>query len=298
MGDFYGLRTDTISNNIVSIEYLLDAGPRIVRLYYKGTNENLLAEVPERYHETVFGKYYFRGGHRLWHAPEDILRTYIPDNDPITITKDSENVILTQPVELATGIHKTIQVNLSPNAAKVTVHHTLKNVGLWPVKLSAWALTQFPLGGVAIFPQNTSTLDTAGLLPNRNLSLWSYASVNDPRLSMADDFITIKALPSLPPLKIGYANGAGWIAYIRNSLLFIKRFPPLSNQSYPDLGCNVESYIGDSFIELESLSPLTLVDPGQSLHHIETWEILHIANPSDNLDDVRQLVNEHSSLSA
>ena len=38
MGDFYGLRTDTISNNIVSIEYLLDAGPRIVRLYYKGAN--------------------------------------------------------------------------------------------------------------------------------------------------------------------------------------------------------------------------------------------------------------------
>ena len=35
MGDYYGLKTEKISNGIISVEYLLDGGPRIVRLLYK-----------------------------------------------------------------------------------------------------------------------------------------------------------------------------------------------------------------------------------------------------------------------
>jgi hypothetical protein len=292
MGDFYGLNTATISNGFLTLEYLLDAGPRLVRLFYKENKENIFAEIPDRSHTTDCGTYFFRGGHRLWHAPEDILRTYIPDNDPVSVAHSPAGVTLIQPVESGTGIQKSVEIILDKNSARVTVHHSLHNHGLWAVNLSAWAITQFPLGGMAIFPQMGLPVDTAGLLPNRNLALWSYTSLNDSRLSLADDLIAIRATSALPPLKIGYTNRAGWIAYCRNSILFIKHFFPLPDLPHPDFSCNVETYCGDQFIELETLSPITTVDPGQSLHHTEIWDILpNIPTPA-NLNDIRQLINQ------
>ena len=282
MGDFHGLTTEIISNGILSVEFLLDAGPRIVRLLYKDTAENLLAEIPEKMHRTEFGTYVFRGGHRLWHAPEDIPRTYIPDNEPIFVAHTPDGVTLTQPVEVATGIQKSIRIHLCLGELKVALQHSLLNRGLWPVTLSAWAITQLPLGGVAILPQTTTGLDTYGLLPNRNLSFWPYASVKDARLTLLDDQILIKADSALPPLKIGYANRTGWIGYYRNSMLFIKHFTPRLDLPHPDFYCNTESYCGDQFIELETLSPMITINPGESIIHKETWEIIpDLKAPSD-----------------
>lgn len=292
MDDFYGNRTGKISNDNLSLEYLLDAGPRIVRLFFQGSTENILAEVPEHSHVTKYGTYHFHGGHRLWHAPEDIVRTYIPDNDPVIVDQSPEGELLTQPIEPHTGIQKTILIKLHSDSAKITLHHTLINHGLWPLQISAWALTQLPLDGIAILPQTIGNLDSAGLLPNRNLSLWPYTRLDDPRLVLGDDYILINADAALPALKLGYTNRCGWMGYIRNTTLFIKHFTPYPDQLHPDLGCNVETYCGDSFIELETISPFALINPGQSLIHTETWEIIPIINPLVDMDDVRGLINQ------
>ncbi len=39
-----------------------------------------------------------------------------------------------------------------------------------------------------------------------------YARINDPRLSLGDEFILFEA-DALPPFKIGYFNPHGWLAY-------------------------------------------------------------------------------------
>ena len=294
MGDFYGSETASISNGFISLEYLLSAGPRIVRLFHKDYANNILVEIPKRFHQTDAGTYYFRGGHRLWHAPEHIKRTYLPDNQPVSISSTSEGITLTQPVESGTGIQKSIEIILDKSTSRITLHHILKNEGLWSINLSAWAITQFPLGGTAFLPQNTASVDPDGLLPNRNLALWSYTSLSDPRISIADDVITIKARAALPPLKIGYANNAGWIAYLRDSILLIKYFFPQPDMPHPDFGCNTESYCGDQFIELETLSPLATLDPGKSLRHTEIWEVISKIPPSPTFHDLVQLVASHT----
>jgi hypothetical protein len=290
MGDFFGQRTGIISNGSLSVEYLLDAGPRIVRLRYMD-GENLLAEIPDRSLDTEYGKYFFRGGHRLWHAPEVIPRTYIPDNDPITTAQLKDGIVLIQPIEHGTGFQKSIQIILKKDSARVTINHTLLNKGMWSVNLSAWAITQFPLGGFAILPQTIKPSDTSGLLPNRSFALWPYSSINDPRLNLADDLIVLHATASLPPLKIGYANSAGWIAYYRNSMLLIKRFSPMLDRQFPDLGCNAEIYCGDQFVELETLSPFTAINPGRSLFHTEIWDIIPDFPPLTNLNDIRNYIH-------
>ncbi len=43
--------------------------------------------------------------------------------------------------------------------------------------------------------------------------------------------------------------------------------------TYPDFGCNCETYTAGTFIELESLGPLEVVAPGESVQHLERWSL-------------------------
>jgi hypothetical protein len=56
-------------------------------------------------------------------------------------------------------------------------------------------------------------------------------------------------------------------------MLFVKRFEVFSDSEHPDHNCNDECYFNQKFIELESLSPLHLVQPSKSVVHVELWEI-------------------------
>ena len=155
----------------------------------------------------------------------------------------------------------------------VTLNHDLRNEGLWPVELAPWALTQLKLGGVAILPQPIGDIDEDGDAANRHLVLWPYTQWGDPRLKLREAAILIEARPQLPPVKVGYPNPLGWLAYWRAGVLFTKWFRHQPGQNYPDRGCNAESFCNHRFIELESLGPLTRLEPGQSVRHMETWEL-------------------------
>jgi hypothetical protein len=78
-------------------------------------------------------------------------------------------------------------------------------------------------------------------------------------------------------LKIGYFNRAGWVAYEKNGTVFRKEFAVAADKPHADFGCNVEVYVCDDFIELETLSPLREIAPGQTVEHDETWKVIHTA---------------------
>jgi hypothetical protein len=56
-------------------------------------------------------------------------------------------------------------------------------------------------------------------------------------------------------------------------VLFVKRSPLQSATRFPDGGCNAEVYCNDSFVELETLGPLTRLAPGEAVVHEEIWEV-------------------------
>jgi len=272
-GDFYGLETRIWQNEQVRLEFLAQAGPRIVRLSLAGSPDNLLAEVPEFTLTSAHGLYYIRGGHRLWHGPETADRTYIPDNDGLTIEETSSGFHLIQPTELPTGIRKSIEVEPGSDIPTVTLHHHLRNDNLWPVQLAPWAITQMRLGGVGIFPQQVGPLDASGFLPNRQFALWPYSQIQDPRLNLGDDFILVETEPTAAPFKIGCLNRQGWLAYLWRDVLFVKRFRPQPDQPHVDMGCNAEIYVNDQFLELETLAPWQTIEPGETITYTESWEL-------------------------
>jgi len=286
---FYGLPTGILENDHIWLEYLTTGGPRIVRFSAQGES-NLLAELPDFFVETTLGPFCFRGGHRLWRSPELMPDTYSPDNDGLVVEKLDNGVRLTQPAE--TEIAKIVEIRLFPNRAAAILTHRLCNAGSRSVKLSPWAITMFRLGGTVILPQPVGNADPQGLLNNRILALWPYTRINDPRLVLHDDFILIRANPNLPPAKIGYYNPYGWLAYWLDGLLFRKTFDIHPGEIYPDGGCNAESFCNDRFVELESLGPLTMLEPGSCTSLIETWELYDTLNVPFIPDEIREVINK------
>jgi len=261
-----------LKNDFLQIEYLTDS-LRIIGLMPTGKT-NMLAEISDLDFppiQTPYGDFHFRGGHRLWHAPEAMPRTYIPDSE-LEITNLPDGVLLEAPTEQGTGIRKRIEIHLAPDKPSVMLIHTLINDGMWAVDLSPWAITQFRLGGTVILPMPEGNADPAGLLHNRQFSMWPYASFKDPRLNLNERFILFKA-DALPPFKIGYFNTNGWVAYWLDGVLFRKKFNVHLGLRHPDNNCNAEMYCNDQFVELESLAPLTQLYPGESVKHMETWDL-------------------------
>jgi hypothetical protein len=260
-----------LENKFFKIEYLTDA-LRIVGLTPTG-KPNLLVDLSAAPPiPTPYGDYHFLGGHRLWHAPEAMPRTYIPDGE-LTIIEQSDSVVLESLTEAGTGIRKRIAIQLPAEQPCVTITHTLINDGLWSVVLAPWAITQFRLGGKVILPMPVGNADPVGLLHNRQLSIWPYTRMNDPRVLWGDEFILFQADALLPPFKIGYFNPHGWTAYWVDGVLFRKTFEVQAGLPHPDNNCNCEMYCNHQFVELESLGSLTTLLSGSSVTHVETWEL-------------------------
>jgi len=270
--DFQGHPTIKLDNGQLRLECLADVGPRIVRLFAPNSEENLLAELPSLGLDTEYGRFEFLGGHRLWHAPEAMPRTYAPDQ-PVAVEELELGLRLAASPEPGTGIAKSMEIQLLPERAALTLQHTLQNHGVWPVELAPWAITMLRLGGVAILPQPDEPTDPDGLLPNRKLVLWPYTDVKDERLQLGNQVYTLKADAALPPCKVGYRNPKNWIAYWLDGLLFVKRFEYEQASVYPDGGCNVEVYCNDRFIELETLGASVQLKPGETASHSEHWEL-------------------------
>jgi hypothetical protein len=272
MNDFHGYPVRRLSSKLLELDCLATAGPRIVRLKYKGS-DNLFAEVPDISIATAYGDYHYLGGHRLWHAPESMPRSYIPDGEGLVASDLPDGLVLDGRVEPATGIRKRIEIHVDPEEPRVTLTHTLVNEGLWEAELSPWAITMFRLGGTAMLPNLADETSTEGLLPNRRFSLWPYSHIGDPRLQLEDGFIVIRPKRGLPPFKIGTFNPRGWTAYWLGDVLFRKTFSATAGLDYPDYGCNAEIYCDERLIELESLGPLSRLAPGGFVSAYETWEL-------------------------
>lgn len=263
-----------ISNGKVELILATDYGPRIMRFAPLGSKDedNVFATIPDVTLKTDLGDWYIRGGHRLWHAPEAIPRSYVPDNGPVQVARDGDTVKLIQPIEKETGIQKEIWVTLDPKRSRVTVIHKLTNRGLFPVEMACWAMSAMNKGGKAILPQEPYKSHDEDVLPARAVTLWKYTDLTDPRWMLGKSFLTLQQDPNNKAAqKIGVQNKQGWCGYLRNSVLFLKRFPFDASGRYPDGDCDNETFTNDVFLELETLGPLKTTMPGEAITHTEDW---------------------------
>lgn len=275
---FLGQECVSLQNESLELLVTKSIGPRILSLRFVD-GENLLAELPDFVTDCPdTGTFHFYGGHRLWHAPEEPSRTYLPDDEPVEISTFQNGLKVTQQTEAKTGLQKSIEIKLTADSAQVILTHHLTNQGLWDVTCAPWAITQFKTGGTAIFPQiKTNT----GVLPNRFLTVWPYTDMTNPNVYWGSSYILLQASMT-SPFKIGFPNPRGWQAYWLNNTLFVKHAEYNAWAEYYDFGSSSESYCNDKFIELETLAPITTIAPGATATHVETWNLYKdIARPQN-----------------
>jgi hypothetical protein len=270
-----------------------DIGPRIIRFGFVG-GQNLFKEVEAMLGKSGEATWMSRGGHRVWMAPEDKVKTYAPDNAAVQVDAADDTLVLTGPVEEATGLEKRISATMDADG-RVKVVNVLRNAGGAPVSLAPWALTVMAPGGTGIHafpPRGTHPQD---LNPTNPLVMSAYTDLSDPRWRFTKKYMMLRQDPgATSPQKLGSWNRRTIGAYLLNSEMFVKRYSaPGTPADYADFGCSFETFTNAAMLELETLGPLIHLQPGAVVEHIERWSLhrdVHIAAWTDEeLDRVLTL---------
>ena len=280
-----------ITNGEVELIVTSDIGPRIMRYAFAG-GQNLFKEFAETLGKSGEPNWILRGGHRVWAAPEDAVRTYAPDNGPVHIEIKGDVLEATEPIEPLTGLEKQITVKLSPQGTSVEVLHRIRNAGNHPLDLAPWALTMMAPGGIAIhgFPPRGKHPEV--LYPTNPLVMWAFSNLSDPRWRFTRKYLMLRQDPAnADPQKLGSFNKDTWAAYSLNGELFIKRYDAQdSPKDYPDFGCSFETFTNADFLEMETLGQMKHLKPGAAVEHVEHWTLsknVHLRNFTDaELDSV------------
>ena len=102
------------------------------------------------------------------------------------------------------------------------------------------------------------------LAPTNPLVMWAFSDLSDPRWKFTKKYmvLTQDRKNTGQPQKLGHLQRHTWGAYLLGSDLFIKRYEADPSKPYPDIRCSFETFTGPEFLELETLGPLTRVEPG------------------------------------
>jgi hypothetical protein len=271
---YHDLEAIVLANNEVEVVILTAVGPRIIS-YRLLQNKNILGEHWDAGIDTPLGRWKPYGGHRLWAAPESMPETYYPDNSPVAVEIESDySLRLTSEVERGTALQKELRVTLDTEGSRLSIEHLITNCGTSEKELAPWSLTIMRGSGSAILPQEPYRSHSEALLPSRPLVLWYFTDLTDSRYSIGKEMIELAIDPKKgDPQKIGILNKQGWAAFESEGELFSKEFTYDADALYPDYGSNNEVYTAGDFMEIESLGPMTLLNPGESVTHHETWHL-------------------------
>ena len=278
---FAGHEAIQIESGRVRLMVTTSVGPRVLGLLTPD-GANHLAELPEATLDCPgSGPFHMRGGSRLWAAPEDPRFTYRPDDDPVGVEEIGDGIRLTTRPDPVSETSREIAIRVT-GPQRFTFDYRVINCGEAPRRLAAWAITMMKPLGRAFLPVLTEPFDPGGFQGQRNIVLWSYSRNDDPRFILHDHALEVRSAvmsdgPFDAPFKVGTAMRRGWVAHYREGLLLVKYAGHDEAREYADMGASGQVYSHGDFTELETLGPLTDLDPGDAAEHHEDW-VIHLVD--------------------
>lgn len=281
-----------MTNGIIDVTVTVDFGPRIIGFGFSGM-ESVFYRDPERTCRISLDgpddadersrTFYYYGGHRLWLGPGRSTKAVPPDNDTVVYSILPDGVRFLQPKQKATGFQAGFEVVMGEDAADIMVVHTAKNLSKETQPCGLWPITMLAGEGVVILPQNTDT--GTPLRPNRTLVLWPETDIRDERIFCGNRYVTLRKTAGGKVLKIGCNDVLGWAAFVGPRFTFMKRFVHSPQAVYPDFGSSCEVCFQNDFTEIQSLSPMYRVEPGQEIRHVENLSLYRTHSSVDPKDE-------------
>jgi hypothetical protein len=274
-----------VTNGEVELIVTADVGPRIIRFGFVG-GQNLFKEYADQLGKSGEEKFQLRGGDRVWKAPEDPIATWAPDNVPVEMQVTPTGLIAREPVEPLTKLQKEIEISLAPSGTTVRVAHRITNRSLFPLEFAPWALTMMAPGGLAVSGFPPRGKHPINLEATNPLVMWAYTNLSDPRWKFTKKYLTLRQDPNnAEAQKLGMFNSDTWAAYLLSGEAFVKRTKADPSKVYTDFGCSFETFTNNEFLEVETLGPMTKVQPGQTVELVENWALFRNAKLAEITDE-------------
>jgi len=276
----YG-RCVVIENGEIEAYVTVDLGPRIIRFGFIGgknimcDNRKAFTPMTDKTYTDYFGEgkaWESLGGHRVWITTESYPETYTPDDEKVEYTVTENGAVFEANDDNKNGVKKSFEIKMDSDDANMQIITSVKNISDKEKEFAVWCISVAAADGTLVIPMNTN--DT-GLLHNRNISVWPYTDLSDKRLRFGNKYVTVKQdTAATRPLKIGFDLNAGQVYYVLGNDIFCKKYENNHpNGVYPDNNVSFETYTNDVMIEIENLSEVKRVAPGDCNSMTETWSL-------------------------
>jgi len=257
------------------------AGGRALR--YALHHQNILFLSPELNGKTLadLNGSWAHGGHQIDIGPE--LRGMPPHNDLwwgeyAWHISGPYAVRVTSKPDPGAGVQITKEFTLDRDSGDLGVLQTIKNTSEQLVKYCLWDRTLCLNSGFAVIPLNLKSqfANHWALRVKDAQGNWQYdGNARAPReVKVIKNHLVVSCQG--PATKVGADSTAGWIAYVRGNLLFVKYFPYFGGGEYTDGGCSTEVYFDERVAEMEPLSPEVEMKPGESFTFPEKWTLIEL----------------------
>ncbi len=271
-----------LANDTVEVIITLDVGPRIIS-YRRLDGVNVLKNYDAMMGGAAEPEWQIRGGCRFWLGPEDLTRTYFPDNRPVSHQHLAPGEVrCTPPPESEYGVQKEMEVRLALHGSRVQIDLRVTNIAAEPTVLAAWGPTVMAPGGMEIIPlppkaphpgHPSNARSPADYAPDQTIAVWPYFDFTDPRWTFGSRYLFLRQDANRGPTKLGFAHRMGWVAYLNAGELFVQRFGYQEGATYPDHGVNYETFSNEDMLEMEPISPVVNLQPGEYSDLRMSWEL-------------------------
>ena len=222
-------------------------GGKILSFKYKDVEVISQSTFPES-----FGSTFWTSPQKEWNWPP--VQEF--DKQPYTVEEKGNSLVMTSNVSarLRYKIRKEFSVDAKSNAIVVT--YSIINESGETRKVAPWEITRVPNEGLIFFDAPTDQITPADLMPFKSefgISWYQTDEANQNRKINAD--------------------GKGWLAYLNNGLLMVKKFQDLNASQPAPEEAEIQVYVnrGKSYIELESQGAYTELKAGESLDWTVKW---------------------------
>lgn len=257
-----------LDNGVVEVGVPLSFGLRICHFSFVGEGNVFYEHPADADFFTTPDGWRLRGGHRLWLAPES-AEDYAPDNAPILCKKVENGVEITQNEDPLQRVVKQMRIVLE--GACVRVSHTVVNTAEAERSCALWAISVMAPGGVETVQL---AVREGGYDPLHHFTIWDHSSLGDPRASYFKDKIVLTWQNVDRRYKLGVGHPVWPVRYENGDTVFVKHCELQKDRAYPDGGMSFETFLSNYMVEVESLSPLYTLKPGERATHDEVWTLL------------------------
>jgi hypothetical protein len=204
-------------------------------------------------------------GSTLWLSPEGKWKGQgLLDNGPYEVNKNKKSVLrFTSSDDTVRGFSFAKEFRAIRKDTSLFIRYIIRNISGVPQEVSPWEVTRVPTGGLAFVPRGSS-----GNIPTPN-KMYPLLNIQDINGTIWYPYDTAK----LSAQKLFMDGGEGWMAYVYNEVVFIKKVPVLRPGEAAPNEKNIELYVNrdKTYIELENQGSYQKLNSGEWLTYEVKW---------------------------